>query len=163
MVQAIFQDCHKKVTTDTDGNTIPGSRYIMRIIPIQKTCGADIEEIRESVETLLSQMLESLTASTTDTVTTFAIQQKRRICGHLKGKDLIESVANQVSKSTTEKYGKPWKVDLGNPDYTFWIEACKSICGISIIPREALKTAPNFNIAEMREKRVKVTSKDESE
>ena len=150
MADAIFQDCINQITSDADGNTIPGSRFVTRIIPIQRTCFASLDEIKTTVLGLLETLLKSTPKSTT--VPSFALKIKLRICGALQKLDIINSVAAIVVETTREKCGTPWTVNLEKPDYAILIEVCKSICGVSIVPRKIHEMAPNFNIAELRHK-----------
>ena len=75
-----------------------------------------------------------------------AVQFKRRNCDNVKRDEIIQAVASQVVETTQ------WKVDLTDPDYTVWIEVCKTLCGISVVPRKYLAMAPKFNIAALRDK-----------
>ena len=135
------------------------SRFITRMIPIQMTCYATIDDIVPAVQTLLQRILtleisppsptsgacsgasKPLTASHT-----FAIHEKRRFCSHLKREPLITAVGNMVGTITKEN---PWTVDLTNPDFTIWIEICKTLAGVSILPAKHLHPR-NFNMVEWR-------------
>ena len=149
----------------------PSSRFTTRMIPIQATCFAGLEEIQYAVESLVSSIILSITnseaaSSSTDGehpkkkkgTTTFAIQTKRRICGHLKREQIIEAVGQQVAKSAPD-----WTVNLSEPDYTVIVEICKNLAGISVVPSSSTATAEgtigtsrtppfikNFNLAELR-------------
>ncbi|KAL7532987.1 hypothetical protein ACHAXR_007177 [Thalassiosira sp. AJA248-18] len=43
--------------------------------------------------------------------------------------------------------GYKFSVNLGNPDFSIRIETCKSLGGVSILPRESWHK--NFNLAEL--------------
>lgn len=122
------------------------------------TCFASEAEIKANVERVLKSLLES-TAGNEKALgksrPTFAIQSKRRNCANISRDQVIDWVASQVGQ-TTRELGETegWKVNLKSPDYTFWIEICKTICGISIVPNKYLEIAPNFNIAELRDKQL---------
>jgi tRNA(Ser,Leu) C12 N-acetylase TAN1 len=156
-VESIFKDC---VEQGDDSKSIPGSRFVTRIIPMQRTCFVSVEEMKSSVRSILESLLGSLPSKNDATSSkdgqenppTFAIQSKRRNCGHMTRLEIISAVADQVGETTRELPGQEWKVDLGKPDYTVWVEVCKNLCGMSIVPSKYLATAPNFNIAELRDK-----------
>lgn len=113
-----------------------------------------------NVDRLLRSILESTAGkekpNDNKTTPTFAIQSKRRNCGHITRDHVIDWVASQVDQ-TTREFGKTgeWKVNLKSPDYTVWIEICKTLCGISIVPNMYLTITPNFNLAEFRDKKFK--------
>ena len=141
--QSIFQDI-QKASLDC-----PSSRFVTRIIPLQTTCFASTQDIKSTVQGLLNALLlESSTSQKCQdgVTTTFAVQFKRRNCDHLKRDQVIQAVASQVVETT-----QCWKVDLTNPDYTVWIEVCRTLCGVSIVPSKYLAATPKFNIAELRD------------
>ena len=135
------------------GGSIPSSRFITRMVPVQATCFSGVEEIRHVVEYLVTLALQELPSSQENSnddltkTTTFAIQAKLRICGHLKRTQIIDEVAKQVVQSAPR-----WKVNLSDPDFTILIEVCKNIAGISVIPSSHLRSTStrNFNLAELR-------------
>ena len=134
------------------GRRYPSSRFITRMVPVQATCFAGLEEIRHAVESLVTATLaESSSCAPSSgsgndpkkkTTTTFAIQLKRRICG-LQRERIIEAVGQQVAETA------PWTVNLSAPDFTVIIEICKSVAGVSVVPTSALPMK-NFNLAELR-------------
>ena len=149
MVEQILRDT-KDNKSQSKGLGIPGSRFVTRIIPLQATCSLSIENITAMVSKLAYRFIQSLSDEKKKLIRTFAIQIKRRNCGHVKRMDMIVAVADQVVKSAKELLGRDWSVDLTKPDVTVWVEVCKSICGISIFSSHKLEVAPNWNVAEMR-------------
>jgi len=136
------------------GGSFPSSRYITRMIPIQATCYAGLEDIQHAVESLVSAIVAdaskrspSESSDEAKAATTFAIQTKIRICGHLKRDQIIEAVVKVVAA-----IAPTWKVNLSEPDYTITVEVCKNIAGISVLPgKTVLKTSTRkFNLAELR-------------
>ena len=85
----------------------------------------------------------------------FKIDIKRRLCSHLTRDQVIEAITPILlgSDSSTEeedpekKYGCKFSVNLSNPDFAIRIEIIKTLCGISILPRE--EWYKNFNVAEL--------------
>lgn len=125
------------------------SRFITRMIPIQASCYSSVEDIQHAVANLIERALRLSKQSKQQptTTTTFAIQEKRRFCGHLTHDQIIDAVASVVSKATVDH---PWKVNLNQPDYTIWIDICKTVAGVSIIPASQLHPK-NFNVAERKD------------
>ena len=119
---------------------MPSSRFISRMIPIQRTCFAKVEEIKESVQCLLVD---------TDAERTFAIHVKRRYCPTMTTQDIVKCVGDIVGKMTTQNNGK-WSANLKDPDILIQIEVCKTLCGVSVIPRQIRTLSKNFNLAEVR-------------
>lgn len=72
---------------------------------------------------------------------------KRRLCSHLTSNQVIEAVTPVVLGGLEEAPDHKFKVNLTDPDFSIRIETCKSLCGISILPRMAWYK--NFNLAEL--------------
>jgi tRNA(Ser,Leu) C12 N-acetylase TAN1 len=147
-VHRIAQDMTTKLPAYTS------SRFITRMIPIQITCYATIGDIAIAVQSLLEPIVAANAQKLVSTISeassspnfSFAIQEKRRFCSQLKREPLITAVGDVVGAITKDN---PWNVNLSTPDYTIWIEVCKTIAGISIIP--AIHMQPrNFNMVEWR-------------
>mmetsp|Transcript_35832 Transcript_35832/g.75456 ORF Transcript_35832/g.75456 Transcript_35832/m.75456 type:complete len:116 (+) Transcript_35832:1006-1353(+) len=85
--------------------------------------------------------------SKTDKAVTFKLEIKRRLCSHLTQDQVIEAVAPMVLGGLEGMPGYKFSVNLSDPDFSIRIETCKSLCGISILPRE--KWYRNFNLAEL--------------
>jgi THUMP domain len=151
-VHRIAQDMTEKAPVYTS------SRFITRMIPIQTTCYATIADIVMAAQALLQPIVDSQSHLTVSGETsgdsfppsvrshTFAIHEKRRFCSQMKREPLITAVGNMVGEVTRKK---PWTVQLTNPDYTIWIEICKTLAGISILPFGHLHPR-NFNMVEWR-------------
>jgi tRNA(Ser,Leu) C12 N-acetylase TAN1 len=155
-VRSIIGDLERSVSSPNTASQsgIPSSRYVTRMIPIQATCFASLEEIQQTVRALLDQVLEALpaksksTETSASTSTSFCVQVKRRNCGHVTRDQIIDTVGGVVEQATKED---PWKVNLRQPDYTVWIEICKTLTGVSIFPSSVQNMSRNFNLAEIRE------------
>lgn len=78
----------------------------------------------------------------------FKVEIKLRLCSHLKRDNVIEAVAPIVMSGglKDDMPGYKFSVNLSNPDFSIRVETCKSLCGVSIVPREAWC---NFNLAEI--------------
>ena len=131
----------------------PSSRFVTRMIPIQVSCFTNDAEISHFARELFAMATTKAMTTTTmvtpqqqgtdkqDDIITFAIQVKRRICSHLKSRNVIELVAKEAPKK--------WKVNLSNPRFTVLVEICKTLCGMSIV--EDIHEYGNFNLVETRE------------
>ena len=91
-------------------------------------------------------------SSAATTTISFKIDIKRRLCSHLNRDQVIEAVTPLLLVSDTEeepqkKYGCKFSVNLSNPDFAIRIEIIKTLCGISILPRQDWYR--NFNLAEL--------------
>jgi tRNA acetyltransferase TAN1 len=156
-VRSIVQDLERSVSSPNTASLagIPSSRYVTRMIPIQATCFASVEEIQQTVRALLDQVLEGLPAKAKSTEAstlsppTFCVQVKRRNCGHVTRQQIIDTVVTVVDQATKVE---PWTVNLRQPDYTVWIEICKTLTGVSILPSSVQNMSRNFNLAEIRER-----------
>jgi tRNA acetyltransferase TAN1 len=150
-------DVVRRVVQDMENgaNTLTSSRFITRMIPMQASCYTSIEDIQHAVEKLLEpivaiQAKQSPTASSASSgvarVPTFAVQEKRRFCSHIKHDQIVDAIGAVVDRVTNAG----WKVNLTSPDYTLWIEVCKNVTGVSVVPLHDLKPK-NFNLAEFRD------------
>jgi tRNA acetyltransferase TAN1 len=78
---------------------------------------------------------------------TFGIALKRRLCHEQLTKEkIITIIAKEVVQIVPT-----CKVQLDNPEITIVVEICKTLCGISIVPR-CEENFGNFNLAVAREK-----------
>jgi tRNA(Ser,Leu) C12 N-acetylase TAN1 len=121
------------------------------MIPMQATCFASLDEIQQTVRALLNQTLAGLLSQKPKDATapSFCVQIKRRNCSSVTRDDLISAVVAVVDDATA---AAPWTVNLREADYTFQIEICKTLTGVSILPASFSKEQRNFNLAEIREK-----------
>jgi tRNA acetyltransferase TAN1 len=116
---------------------MPSSRFVQRMIPMQATCFASVDEIRATAQALMKKFFPPNTK-------TFAIAAKRRNNGNLKRDQIIDTVAGLVLDSNPD-----CKVNLENPEVTIVVEVCKTLCGISIVP--SCDKFKNFNLVMVRE------------
>ena len=134
VVQRVLKDL------DSASTTTPSSRFVTRMIPIQATCFVSLEEIGLTSKALIQKYLANTTPSS------FAVAVKRRNCSTLSRDQVIDAVAKELVG--TDDSSK-WKVNLKSPHFTFYVEICKTLCGISII--ENASAYRNFNLVEIRE------------
>jgi tRNA(Ser,Leu) C12 N-acetylase TAN1 len=111
--------------------------------------------IKSLLQTYLPTIIQKYKAADAAATISFKIDIKRRLCSHLTRDQVIEAITPILlgSDSSTEeedpekKYGCKFSVNLSNPDFAIRIEIIKTLCGISILPRE--EWYKNFNVAEL--------------
>ena len=135
IVRQILQD----IEQDT-GKDAPSSRFVSRMIPLQATCYVSEEEMQIASRSLIQRYFPPTAGS-------FAVAVKRRFCQSALPKAKIIDI---MAAAVLEKV-PTCKVDLDHPEVTVVMEICKTMCGLSVIPKchEHFK---NFNLAEAREK-----------
>ena len=143
----------KSIDATMQSSNIPGSRFVLRMIPMQATCFASMEEITLTFRSLLEHTIlipqRANLVSSQATPTTFGIKFKKRNCGSFTREEVITAIGKQVDEATD----KTWKVHLDNPDYRIQIEICKTLCGMSILAaskEDAFMSQHNFNVADLR-------------
>jgi tRNA acetyltransferase TAN1 len=141
----------RRIMTDLEQNSskAPSSRFVTRMIPMQATCFASAEELQLTSKALLDKYLPRTTK-------TFAVAARKRNCGNLKTNQIIETVATLVFESIPE-----CKVKLENPDVTIVVEVCKTLCGVSVVPR--CDEFRNFNLVMAREENKEDKEEDKKE
>lgn len=115
-------------------------------------CYASIDEIKlvtkSLLRTYLSSILRKSDASACTTIT-FKIDIKRRLCSHITRDQVIEAITPMVlgnDKGSEKKHGcRLFSVNLSDPDFAIRIEIVKTLCGVSILPRE--QWYKNFNLS----------------
>ena len=108
-----------------------------------------MEEIQAVSTVLLKRLVPTFPAILSKEVKelTFAVDIKRRLCSHLKRDEVISAITSVVYGGLEKLPGHTFSVNLSDPDFSIRIETVKSLCGISILPREAWYK--NFNMAEL--------------
>ncbi|KAJ3299455.1 THUMP domain-containing protein 1 [Borealophlyctis nickersoniae] len=114
-------------------------QHCYRWLPITHICPATLDDIKQSLPSLITSRLALPESSSSDTsesetrVTTVAIVPEIRNNPNLKRDAVIKTVAAMIPE-------KGCKVDLKNPDLVLFINVFKSVCGFAILPRyHALK------------------------
>ncbi|CAH0513543.1 unnamed protein product [Peronospora belbahrii] len=106
------------------------SRFIMRMIPLEKIGYSSVEAIKElaapMIETHLKTFKEEQKAAGTDDPFTFAVEFKRRNCTNLNSMDVIDTLVQLVGDDKT-------KVNLTAPRCVLMVEVFRNTCGFSIL------------------------------
>lgn len=137
-------------STKNSNEPPPGSRFITRLLPMQATCYASVEEIKDVSIALLRKYLPSCNhaiLAKANKELSFKLEIKRRLSSHITRDQVIEAVTPVVLGGLEEMPGYKFSVNLTDPDFFVRIETCKGLAGISILPRE--KWYKNFNLAEL--------------
>lgn len=138
-------------------NTAPDSRFITRIIPLQATCRAKLEDITFTITPLLEHYIFSENRDSDDGLKkSFEIVFKKRNCGHLDRMECITAIAKLFD-------GSKYDVNLTNPDYSIIVEVCKNFCGISVIQGSVKSDAwSNFNVQQIKESQAAKTDGEDT-
>jgi tRNA acetyltransferase TAN1 len=119
------------------------------MVPMQATCFSSAEEIRLTSQALLTKLFAPKDYKT------FAISIKRRICSNVTRKEIIDIVGDIVSEMNPK-----CKVDLDNPEATIVVEICRTLCGISVVPK--CHEFHNFSLVTAREGTSEAEKKSET-
>jgi len=133
VVRKVFADLEQNCTT------APGSRFVTRMIPLQATCFASAVEIKATSEALLQKFFFPCSYQS------FAVAFQKRICNNVKKPEIIDIIAGRILDSDPK-----YKVSLDNPDATIVVEICRTLCGISVVPRP--HEMAKFSLVNAREK-----------
>lgn len=157
---------------DTCEEPPPRSRFVTRMIPLQATCFASMEEIAPIIRTLLNtyvlpqgMKVHQLRQIDPHIQTpSFKVDFRRRYCSHITRELFIDCVIQTLStliqefpdidktllenpmEDATKIVNTIFRVDLSKPDFTVMAEICRNVCGISVV-RDAC-TFHNFNLIE---------------
>mmetsp|Transcript_10831 Transcript_10831/g.16352 ORF Transcript_10831/g.16352 Transcript_10831/m.16352 type:complete len:408 (-) Transcript_10831:125-1348(-) len=112
-----------------DESAAPRSRFITKMIPIQATCFANMEEMQSTATSLIRKFLiphgiqfyhngsnsstgesESKSNDQKKKPPTFKIEFRKRFCSHLKRDEVIEIIANAVQVLTNDFWDSNKKV-----------------------------------------------------
>ena len=130
----------------------PRSRFVTRMIPIQLTCFASMEEIISTSRKLIKKFLLPFGIDARNSKKerpTFKIDLKRRICSSIRRDEVVTAVADSI-KILTDEYWKScvkdesdriqqvhedslFRVDLSNPDYTVLVDICRTLVCMSVV------------------------------
>jgi tRNA(Ser,Leu) C12 N-acetylase TAN1 len=137
----------------------PRSRFITRMIPVQTTCFANLEEISRTAKQLIDSYFPGDTQNQPDhqlgkdksnannvmnQKISFEIIFKRRLCSSVTRNECIDAVARHFDDNC-------FKVDLKNPEYTFIMEVCKSLVCMCLV-HDFRSSCHNFNLFQISEK-----------
>lgn len=99
------------------------TRQLLRIVPVEITCYAGMEDIMKSAGSLFDKYFAETEP------TTFAIIFNRRYNNVIERDVVIKQLAEMVSERNADH-----KVDLRNSKLTIIVEIMKSVCCMSVLP-----------------------------
>jgi len=132
IMEDVCQDANGRTSSGGKQSNVPGSRFVRRMVPIQATCFASIEEITATFRALLDHLILPKEEDE-KAIKSFGIKFKKQNCGNVTKDQVIHAIVGQLDVATKDKFGEEWKVDLDNPDYRIQVEICKTLCGMSIL------------------------------
>lgn len=143
LIKETFQSVFPK-GNNINPASLPSSRFVTRMIPIQATCSSHIRDIRDTVQYLIPKFIpqhekrgknknDDKDITEEKKKKKFAITFKKRSCSHLKQSEVISSVAALFMPDDISDEQREFQVDLDNPEYVIMIEVMKTLCGVSIV------------------------------
>ncbi|DAZ97648.1 TPA: hypothetical protein N0F65_003966 [Lagenidium giganteum] len=113
----------KKIFEEVEATKEFASRFINRIIPLEKIAYSGMDEIKESMLPLLEEHKKLF--ATPEKPLVYAVEIKRRNCTNLNTMDVINALAEMV--------GPEHKVNLSAPESVLLVEIFRNTCGVSIV------------------------------
>ncbi|KAI9000250.1 hypothetical protein BC832DRAFT_594101 [Gaertneriomyces semiglobifer] len=110
-----------KVLSDLDRNKVKKTRYTMRLHPVERTCRAFMDDIKDLAKKICSPHFHVENQAPRK----WACEAKVRWNDIIKKDELIKEIADIV--------GGKHVVDLKSPELTVIIEIFKNICAISVV------------------------------
>ncbi|BET03273.1 Thump domain-containing protein [Nesidiocoris tenuis] len=114
LARNIFEDIYTSKQNKT--------RFLLRLIPVQVTCKAYIEDIRKAADAMFDEPFKCQPLS-------FNVYYKARRNNSVVRTEVLSAMVTLVRDRNMEH-----KVDLTNPDKTIVVEITKSVCCLSVVP-----------------------------
>ncbi|RLN82590.1 hypothetical protein BBJ28_00003767 [Nothophytophthora sp. Chile5] len=119
-----------KIFEDVERTKEFSSRFIMRMIPLEKVGYSSVEAIKEMagplVQTHWEQFKAEQKANGTEAPLEFAVEFKRRNCTNLNSMDVINALVEVVGLENA-------KVNLTTPRSVVLVEVFRNTCGVSVV------------------------------
>jgi len=115
------------------------TRFAVRLVPVEKTCAANIDKVLGIAEDLLRPHF------TAANIKTFAVVFKSRHTDQVPRGEVISGIVRAV--------GMPHKVELGRPDVVILVEVFQKACGVAVVPNGEYHGLQEFNIRKLTEGR----------
>lgn len=112
------------------------SRFILRVLPVELTCYASVEEITRAAKSLIEQHFPS---GEEHPPFKFAVLYEARANSGIDRIKIIDTVAKLVPQGH--------KVDLSNPDKTIVVQIVKTICMIGVVHK--FKQLLKYNLRQL--------------
>ncbi|TDH70305.1 hypothetical protein CCR75_001652 [Bremia lactucae] len=118
-----------KIFEDAETTKSIASRFIQKMIPLEKVGYSSVEGIKELAAPMIHAHLEAFRKEQKDAgkddVFEFAVEFKRRNCTNLNSMDVINALVELVGEEKT-------KVNLTTPRSVLIVEVFRNSCGFSI-------------------------------
>ena len=132
----------------------PSTRHVTRLVPLQATCFAALDDIVKTARPLLEKYLISevkkrRSGEERSQPTSFEIVFKHRFNSQVRRDPLIDALAKLIGE-LKRSHGiddGALVVDLTNPDFSIQVEIVQNICGMSIVPGG--RSYRKFNLVEL--------------
>lgn len=98
------------------------TRYLLRLVPIEITCKANMDDIKKSVSTLIEKYF-------CGEAKTFAVCFNHRNNNQIDRDEIIKEIASSITVKNPKH-----KVDLKNAELTIVVEVIRGFCLLSVIP-----------------------------
>ncbi|ETL91313.1 hypothetical protein L917_10142 [Phytophthora nicotianae] len=119
-----------KIFEEVESSKDFASRFIQRMIPLEKVGYSSVEAIKELAAPMIKAHLEAFKAEQKaagkDEDFEFAVDFKRRNCTNLNSMDVINALVELVGEDKT-------KVNLTTPRSVLMVEVFRNTCGFSIL------------------------------
>uniref|UniRef100_A0A1B6CRM5 THUMP domain-containing protein n=1 Tax=Clastoptera arizonana TaxID=38151 RepID=A0A1B6CRM5_9HEMI len=124
-----------EIMTDIKNTKQSKARYLLRMIPIEITCKAYLDDIKKAAEILFDKHFKC-------EPTTFSIVYNKRNNNNLLREEIIKSLAIIVTDKNCDH-----KADLKQAKFTILVEVMKNICCLAVI--QDYFDLRKFNITEL--------------
>ncbi|KAJ0398847.1 hypothetical protein ATCC90586_001374 [Pythium insidiosum] len=116
-----------KILEEVDETKEFPSRFINRLIPLEKIGYSSLEDIKTLAEPLIKDFIAKYQAdeATKDTPIEYSVEIKRRNCTGLESREVIDMLASLV--------GTDHKVNLTTPNVVILVEIFRTTFGMSIV------------------------------
>lgn len=115
---------------------------ISRVIPVEEFFRFKPENLLEILKEKIRNLVDRIGEGET-----FCVRVERRgFKGALSSSELERSLGGYIWQLLKDKYGKPPKVDLTNPDKLVAIQTIGGLCGIALIDRRFREKYPIIKV-----------------
>lgn len=112
-----------KIVRDLAETKIQKTRFLLRLLPVENVCRANVEDIKTAAGKLFDRYFLNTEPKT------FSIAVNKRYNNNVDRMSIIHELADIITfKSVAHK------VDLGNPQLTIIVEIIKGLCCLSVVP-----------------------------
>lgn len=110
------------IMKDLEATKKQKTRFLLRLLPIEATCKAYVDDIRQTADTIFDKHFSKEGK-------TFAVLFNRRNSSGVNRDDLIRDLAEMVVKRHPEN-----RADLKHPQLAIIVEIIRNMCCLSVVP-----------------------------